>query len=167
VPLVSLNRRRALAAVPLLVMVAGCRSSALFAGPDPLGGPPALAADTATLEDAITAERALISLYSGFLGNHASRLLEPMLAHHNDHLAQLTSRLLVPSGFPSPSASASGSASASPAAVTMDALRAAEQQSCTAMLARLPSVPPDLAQLFASIAACDATHAMALTGATP
>jgi hypothetical protein len=154
---VSLTRRRVLAAVPLLVTVTGC--SSLFAGPDPLAGPPSPAADTVTLEDAITAERALIALYLNVPATSSrGRLLAPILTQHQDHLAQLSASLLVPSGAPSPSPSPA----ASVAPVTMAALRAAELRSCTAMLARLVSVPPSLAQLFASIAASDATHAVLL-----
>jgi hypothetical protein len=83
-----------------------------------------------------------------------------MLAQHRQHLAQLQARLVLPAASPTPSASASGSAA--PARVTIAQLRAAERASATDLVRRLASVPPALAQLFASIAASDATHVVAL-----
>jgi hypothetical protein len=43
-------------------------------------------------------------------------------------------------------------------------LRAAEGASAAGLVRRLATVEPALAQLFASIAACDATHVTALGG---
>ena len=48
--------------------------------------------------------------------------------------------------------------------VTIARLRAAERASAADLVRRLVTVPPSLAQLFASIAASDATHAAALGG---
>jgi hypothetical protein len=48
--------------------------------------------------------------------------------------------------------------------VTIAQLRVAERASATDLVRRLVSVPPALAQLFASIAASDATHVVALAG---
>ena len=48
--------------------------------------------------------------------------------------------------------------------MTIAQLRAAERASATDLVRRLVSVPPALAQLFASIAASDATHVVALGG---
>jgi hypothetical protein len=63
------------------------------------------------------------------------------------------------------SVSPSGSASAAaPAPVTLARLRAAEGASAAGLVRRLATVEPALAQLFASIAACDATHVTALGG---
>jgi len=98
------------------------------------------------------------------------RVLEGLLAQHREHLGQLQARLVLPPGSPSPSPSASPSASPSgsrgavPARVTTARLRAAERASVTDLLRRLVTVEPALAQLFASIAASDATHVVALGG---
>jgi hypothetical protein len=46
----------------------------------------------------------------------------------------------------------------------MAQLRAAERASAADLVQRLATVPPALAQLFASIAASDATHVTALGG---
>ncbi len=48
--------------------------------------------------------------------------------------------------------------------MTVARLRAAERTSATNLLRRLVTVEPALAQLFASIAASDATHVVALGG---
>jgi len=63
-----------------------------------------------------------------------------------------------------PPGSGSVSPSLSRGRVTIAQLHAAERASATDLVRRLVSVPPALAQLFASIAASDATHAVALGG---
>jgi hypothetical protein len=154
------------AALPALLATAGCRSSDAFAGPDPLAGRPALSPDVITLQEVIKAERAMIALYQAAMnGEPASRVrvLEGLLAQHRQHLAQLQARLVLPSASPAPSASASRSAAA-PRRTTIAQLRTAERASATDLVQRLVSVPPALAQLFASIAASDATHVAALAG---
>jgi hypothetical protein len=153
------------AALPALLATAGCRSSDAFAGPDPLAGRPALSPDVITLQEVIKAERAMIALYQAAMnGEPASqvRVLEDLLAQHRQHLAQLQARLVLPSASPTPSASASRSAAAP--RPTIAQLRTAEGASATDLVQRLVSVPPALAQLFASIAASDATHVAALAG---
>jgi len=175
--------RRALiasaAALPLLLAVAGCRSSDAFAGPDPLAGRPPLGHDVLTLQAVIAAEENLITLYRTAIGadqGTATRLrtLKSLLSQHEQHLAQLKTMLVIPPGMsPSPaalaasaSASASGGATASPrpARVSTARLRAAERASAASLVRQLGAMPPALAQLFASIAASDATHVTALGG---
>jgi hypothetical protein len=163
-----LPRRRVLAAsaaaLPALLATAGCRSSDAFAGPDPLAGRPALSPDVITLQEVITAERAMIALYQAAVngGTRPARALEGLLAQHRQHLGRLQARLVVPPG--SGSVSPSPSSSRAPAQVTIAQLRAAERASATDLVRRLVGVPPALAQLFASIAASDATHAVVLAG---
>jgi hypothetical protein len=163
-----LPRRRVLAAsaaaLPALLATAGCRSSDAFAGPDPLAGRPALSPDVITLQEVITAERAMIALYQAAVNGdtQTARALEGLLAQHRQHLGRLQARLVLPPGWGS--ASPSPSSSRAPARVTIAQLRAAERASATDLVRRLVSVPPALAQLFASIAACDATHAVVLGG---
>ncbi|MGH3205730.1 MAG: hypothetical protein ACRDOA_16175 [Streptosporangiaceae bacterium] len=167
-----LPRRRVLAAsaaaLPALLATAGCRSSGVFAGPDPLAGRPALSPDVITLQEVITAERAMIALYQAAVTGgtrpartQLSEILAQMLAQHREHLGRLQARLVLPSASPTPSASASRGAA--PGRVTIVQLRAAEHASATDLVRRLVGVPPALAQLFASIAACDATHVVALS----
>jgi hypothetical protein len=158
--------------LPLLLAAAGCRSSDAFAGPDPLAGPPRLAHDVVTLQAVIAAEHNLIHLYkmaiNGDSGSTArSRALQPLLAQHEQHLAQLRARLVQPPGTPEAQASPSpspGTTGTAPVRVTTARLRAAEHASATGLVQRLATVEPALAQLFASIAASDATHVTALGG---
>jgi len=171
--------RRALiasaAALPLLLAVAGCRSSDAFAGPDPLAGRPPLGHDVLTLQAVIAAEENLITLYRTAIGadqGAATRLrtLKSLLSQHEQHLAQLKTMLVIPPGMsPSPvhpaaSASAGSTASPRPARVSTARLRAAERASAASLVRQLGAMPPALAQLFASIAASDATHVTALGG---
>ena len=156
------------AALPLLLGAAGCRSSDVFTGPDPLAGRPPLGHDVLTLQAAIAAEENMIDLYqlaiSGDSGTTRARTLRSLLAQHQQHLVQLKARLIVPPGAsatPSPS-SASPSPRASTVSITR--LRAAERASAADLVRRLATAPPALAQLLASIAASDATHVTALGG---
>ena len=181
-------RRRVLlasaTALPLLLATAGCRSSSLFTGPDPLAGRPPLGHDVMTLQAVIASEENLINLYrtaingdSGTAPHDArARTLGTLLAQHEQHLAQLRTRLVEPAGAPTPSSppgspgpaspgpASTGPASPGAAQVTTARLRAAERASAASLVQRLATVEPALAQLFASIAASDATHATVLAG---
>jgi len=157
------------AALPLLLGAAGCRSSDAFAGPDPLAGPPPLGHDVLTLQAVIALEENMIDLYrtasSGDPGTSRARLLRSLLAQHEQHLVQLKARLIVPPGAsPSPSPSRRASTSLRPGTVGITRLRAAERASAADLVRRLVTMPPALAQLFASIAASDATHVTVLGG---
>ena len=120
-----------------------------------------------TLQAVITAEESLVRLYRAAIAGHSAAapgasMLQPLLTQHEQHLARLRSRLVIPSGAPEP---ASPLASAAPAApVTAATLRAAERASATSLVQKLATVQPSLAQLFASIAASDATHVAVLGG---
>lgn len=164
------------ATLPLLLGIAGCHSSDAFAGPDPLGRRPQPGPDVLTLQAVITAEEHLIGLYRAAVtvdpaATVRTWMLRSLLAQHEQHLAQLRARLVIPPGASSPAARPAASPSASPSAsssgpgpVSIGRLRAAETASAAALVRRLTTVQPSLAQLFASIAASDATHAAALVG---
>ena len=162
------------AALPLLLGSAGCRSSDAFTGPDPLAGRPPLGHDVLTLQAVIAAEENMIDLYRTAIsgdprirGASRARMLRSLLAQHEQHLVQLKARLIVPPGTsasPSPSSGGRPSPSPRPARVSVARLRAAERASAADLVQRLATVPPALAQLFASIAASDATHVTALGG---
>jgi hypothetical protein len=167
------------AALPLLLGTAGCRSSDMFTGPDPLAGRPPLGHDVLTLQAVIAAEEDMIDLYRGAIsgdsGNQRAaraRMLRALLAQHEQHLVRLKARLIVPPGAsvsPSPSSGQAGrpagaGASTPPVRVTISRLRAAERASAADLVRRLVTAPPALAQLLASIAASDATHVTVLGG---
>jgi hypothetical protein len=159
------------AALPVLLGTASCRSEDLFTGPDPLAGPPSPAPAVVTLQAVIAAEHTIIQLYRTAIGGDraAARTyrLEPLLAEHEQHLARLQARLIVPPGAqasPSPSPGTAGAAGAARGRVTIARLRAAEGASAAGLVQRLGPVEAALAQLFASIAASDATHVTALGG---
>src|SRR6266568_7558148 len=135
------------AALPLLLGTAGCRSSDVFTGPDPLAGRPPLGHDVLTLQAVIAAEENMIDLYrtaiSGDSRPSRARTLRPLLAQHEQHLVRLKARLIVPPGS-SPSPSPGGTASSSPRASTISTarLRAAERASAADLVRRLATVPP-------------------------
>jgi hypothetical protein len=167
------TRRVMLAAAAILPLAAatGCD------GVDVLSAPPRPAPDVALLRSAIAAELLMVAHYSNALsaarhpgatpaagrGTAPAALaaaLEPVLAEHRAHLAQLRSRLIVPAGaapLPSERVPAAPAVPAAPGAAVAF-LRAAEQAAATALLDRLPQAPASLAQLFASISASEATH---------
>jgi hypothetical protein len=164
-----LPRRRTLlasaATLPLLLAAAGCRSSDVFAGPDPLAGRPRPAPDVVTLAAVIAAEENLIGLYrTALAGDSAATArahdLLALLAQHEQHLTRLRARLIQPPGTATEVATPRPSATASAAAPA----RAAERDSAAGLVRRLATAEPALAQLFASIAASDATHVTVLDG---
>ena len=161
------TRRVVLAAAATLPLAAlsGC------AGTDLLAAPPRPAPDVGLLRSAIAAEQLMIARYGAVLHGGptaaVTSALEPLLAEHQAHLAQLRSRLVVPAGSPTMTphapASPTGVPSAHGAAVAY--LRDAERAAAAALLDRLPHVPASLAQLFASISASEATHVPVLDAA--
>jgi hypothetical protein len=159
------------AALPLFAL-AGCQ------GVGALAAPPAPAPDVDVLTAAIAGEQLMIARYEAVLAAPRYRAgslpatLEPLLAEHRAHLAQLRSSLIVPTGAARPSPSPSARRpfrpvvpGTEPAAVAL--LRAAELHASDALLSSLVKVPPSLAQLLASISASEATHAARLQAGGP
>jgi hypothetical protein len=133
--------------------------------PEALKKPPGLSASVRTLRASITAEQALVDSYHDVVRRHPqlSARLNSFLTQHEQHLAQLRGRLVVPPHVtmsPVPSPAASPAPASAEAAVEL--LVRAEQTAAAAQLSRLKGTPPALAQLLASIAASEATHAAAL-----
>jgi hypothetical protein len=114
---------------------------------------------------------------SGAGGSGAlTAVLTALLAEHRAHLGQLKPRLIVPPGSAAAKALASAPASASPGpagdgqvptapAAVIAFLAAAERDASAALLRRLRGAPSSLAQLYASIAASEATHVPVLRAA--
>jgi hypothetical protein len=160
----GVSRRRLLsaAAVALPVLVTGCK------GTQSLGTPPPPAPNIVTLRSAVAAEQSLVATYTmmlGLVGSQDASLqaaIRSVQADHAAHLMQLKSRLVVPAGSalalsPSPSPTASVSLTGN-VSTDVVALEQAEQAASDRLIRQLTMLPPSLAQLFASIAASEATH---------
>lgn len=158
----DLRRRSVLAATVMTVplAVAACK------GVGGLGTLPRQAPDVGVLRHAIGTEQALIARYHSALAGSPGLdgTLGPLLAQHREHLARLAPMLIAPAtprATPRPSASATAGAASSRAA-TLAALEAAETDAASSLVRRLALAPPALAQLLASIAASEASHALLL-----
>ena len=92
----------------------------------------------------------------GAAGGPVPTALAVVLADHRQHLAQLRSRLVEPAAHSS--SAATGAASRGGVIRTIAQLEQAEQAASDRLIAQLAGLPPTLAQLFASIAASEATH---------
>ncbi len=141
-------------------------------GPAVLSGPPPVADQTQLLLHAVTAEQNLIWIYNKAMGAYSALrpTLAPLLAEHQAHLAQLTARVVEPPGKKDPGTVTVRAGGRKPElAATADGalvqLRAAEQAAVARLLGRglLGSSSPSLAQLYASVAASEATHVTTLT----
>jgi hypothetical protein len=157
--------------LPLVLAAAGCRSSEVFDGPDPLGGPPPLSPGVITLEAVIAAEASLIQAYQTAIGRDARPAaqrgdLTTLLTQHQQHQAQLYARLVIPPGYKGRLGvrSALGEGGGGPALAQGAGLAQLERESAAGLVRQLATAEPSLAQLFASIAACHATHVAALGG---
>lgn len=128
--------------------------------------------DVTTLRAAIAAETAMIARYTATAAARPGLRsgLGPLLGDHQAHLAELQHRLVVP---PNPAVPTAAAPSARPGtepapqvpagdAAAVSALISAERAAAARLVAELRSVTPSFAQLLASIAACEATHATAL-----
>jgi hypothetical protein len=157
-----LSRRQLLAAspttLPLFLALSGCK------GPAVLGAPPVMSAQTQALLHAVTAEQNLIWIYNRAIAAYPALgpALTRLRAEHEAHLAQLRGRVVEPAGKQVPDTVTSKPAlGASPSAV-LGQLRNAEQAAVTTMMGKLDGASPSLAQLYASIGACEATHVSVL-----
>jgi hypothetical protein len=159
-----LSRRQLLAAspttLPLFLALTACK------GPAVLSGPPPVPAQTQTLLRAVTAELNLIWIYNKTMAEYSGlqSTLAPLLAEHQAHLARLRARVIEPPAKQTPSAVTARPAVAATSAGALAQLKDAEQAAVTAQLGRLAGASPSLAQLYASIATSEATHATALDG---
>ena len=147
--------------LPLFAALTAC------AGPDPLSGPPPLSADVRVLLDAVTAEQNLIWIYNRTMASYSALAptLTALLAEHQAHLVQLRAMIVEPPGRSVPRTVTSKPAVPGTQSAALALLRATEQSASTAQLRRLAGASPALAQLYASIAASEATHVAVLATA--
>lgn len=168
------TRRRVLSASVLAALaaaggVAGCASE-----PSPWAKPPKPLPDVKVLHDVISAEYTMISKYTAVLAAHPGLAgpMSPLLAQHREHLSALRARLVIPPGA-SPAQAAAATARPrvsrprvpSSQAAAASYLRTAERDQAAVLVRRVAGVPPSLAQLLASIGACEAAHAALLGSA--
>ncbi|MET8138971.1 hypothetical protein ABZU32_01540 [Sphaerisporangium sp. NPDC005288] len=163
----ALTRRvvlRGTAAAAVAASVAGCSGAGPAPGAAPTPRPPD--AETVLLTGVIADKEQMVALYRQAARANAKTAarLQPFQQRHEAHLAELRRRLPAPvpppAGTPTPSASAGGSPSA--AAVSIGTLRHMEGKAAAARVRQVRTVSAPLAQLLASIGACEAAHAAAL-----
>jgi hypothetical protein len=157
-----LSRRQLLAASPttlsLFLALSACK------GPAVLSAPPTISAQTRMLLHAVTAEQNIIFLYNKVLTAYSALtpVLAALRAEHEAHLVQLRSRVIEPPGQQISAAVTAKPPTAASQAAALRQLRSAEQTAVTTLMSRLGGASPSLAQLYASIAASEATHVSVL-----
>ncbi|MGO8956380.1 MAG: hypothetical protein ACLQFR_03250 [Streptosporangiaceae bacterium] len=160
------TRRAILAAAGLPLLLTACR------GVQVLGSPPPPPAEVQTLRAAIAAEEQLVSSYAAASqpGHGTARqaaVLTAVLAEHRQHLAQLKSRLIESAAQRSAAAAMVHRSATGPAIPDMAQLEQAEAAASDRLIGQLAGLPASLAQLFASIAASEATHVPLLRSTEP
>jgi hypothetical protein len=122
--------------------------------------------DVAVLTAAIDGESGLVALYEAVTAKHAdlTQRLAPLLTHHRDHLSVLRRHYRPGSGegTPTPAAQTTPPGVPDEPAQAVATLRTAERRAAAARATDVENVLPGLAQLFASIGACEAGHAALL-----
>ncbi|WP_188194441.1 hypothetical protein [Nonomuraea sp. SYSU D8015] len=124
--------------------------------------PPAKAPDspeTLLLKELIADKERTIALYSSLIAGGAEKL-GPFRDRHQAHLNELRKHVTATA---SATASSSPSSTASPK-VSLSKLRDLERKAAALRARQLAGVSPGVAQLIASIGACEAAHAVALPG---
>jgi hypothetical protein len=168
------TRRLVLAAAGAAALtLAGCKGIAVL-GPRPKPG-----SDVLTLEHSIAAEELMIARYQSALAALANAagtkpaskadqrdkaLVTEVLAEHRAHLVQLKARLILPPRLATASPRPRPTAPPPPAERRrmLAGLATAEAAASDRLIGQLAAVPPELAQLMASIAASEAAHVVLL-----
>ena len=147
--------------LPLFLALSACK------GPAVLSAPPTVSPQTQTLLHAVTAEQNLIWIYNKAIAAYSgvAPFLTPLRAEHEKHLVELRARVIEPPGKQVPLAVTAKPRLAATEAAALAQLRAAELEAVTTLMGRLSGAPASLAQLYASIAASEATHATVLSTA--
>jgi hypothetical protein len=162
-PSALLSRRQLLAAspttLPLVLALSACK------GPAVLSAPPGESPQTQMLLHAVTAEQGLVWIYDKAVTAHPALApaLAPLRAEHEAHLAQLRAQVIEPPGKQVPDTVTAKPALSATENGVLAQLRATEQAAVKTLMSRLTGASPSLAQLYASIAASEATHVSVLT----
>jgi hypothetical protein len=125
---------------------------------------PTVSHQTHVLLHAVTAEANLIWMYDKAIAAYSvlEPALAPLRAEHQAHLAELRGRITEPAGKKVPQTVTSKPAIAGSQAGALAQLEAAELAAVRTLMSRLGGAAPSLAQLYASIAASESTHATVL-----
>jgi len=129
-----------------------------------LSAPPAVSQQTQVLLHAVTAEQNLIVIYAEVMSEYSglAATLAPLRAEHEAHLAQLRARVVEPPGKQVHETVTARPPITGTKSAALAQLRAAERAAVTAQMDHLAAAPASLAQLYASIAACESTHVSVL-----
>ncbi|MEU4228244.1 hypothetical protein AB0F17_28455 [Nonomuraea sp. NPDC026600] len=151
----SLSRRAVLAGGAAAAALSGCGASdAPQPSPTPSEDP-----EQVLLRQLIADKEHTIALYSTLIAAGQTKLT-PFRDRHQAHLGELRKRL---GGSQTVTPAPQGSQTAAPAPKTsLSRLRDVERRSAALRVRQLAGVSPQLAQLIASIGACEAAHALAL-----
>jgi hypothetical protein len=154
----SLSRRAVLAGGAAVAALSGCGASDVpQPSPTPSEDP-----EQVLLRQLIADKEHTIALYSTLISAGQTKLT-PFRDRHQAHLGELRKRLTGGSQTASAAPAPQGSQTAAPAPKTsLSRLRDAERRSAALRVRQLAGVSPQLAQLIASIGACEAAHALAL-----
>ncbi|MGR6922815.1 hypothetical protein ACU635_51910 [[Actinomadura] parvosata] len=147
----QLSRRALLAGTA--AALTGCSASG---PPQPPAAPPPDSPEVVLLKGIIAEKERTIALYTALVAGGAEELA-PFRDRHQAHLAELRKHVPAATGSPSPSAS-----SGKPAKASLSRLREIERKAAAARPRQLAGLSPGVAQLVASIGACEAAHAIAL-----
>ena len=144
--------------LPLVLALSACKGTAV------LSAPPGVSTQTQMLLHAVTSEQNLLWIYGKAVAAYArlAPVLSPLRAEHEAHLAQLRARVIEPPGKQVPATVTAKPALGPTGAAALAQLRAAEQAAVSTLMTRLDGASPSLAQLYASIAASEATHVSVL-----
>ncbi|MEV4075287.1 hypothetical protein [Nonomuraea fuscirosea] len=158
---VQLSRRA------LLAGGAAALTACSASGPDRPAAPAPDSPETVMLKGLIAEKERTIALYSSLISGGADKLV-PFRDRHQAHLDELRRHVTVPSppvaapGSAAPSPTATPAATAKARKPSLARLRELERKAAAGRARALGGLSPGVAQLVASIGACEAAHVVAL-----
>jgi hypothetical protein len=154
-------RPRHLSRRVLLAGGAAALTACSSSGPPQPSAPAPDSPETRLLKGLIAEKERTVALYSSLIAGGAQKLV-PFRDRHQAHLNELRKHVpAAASASPSAPASPSATATATPKA-SLSRLRDLERKAAALRTRQLAGVSPGMAQLIASIGACEAAHATAL-----
>ncbi|MBB5778334.1 hypothetical protein [Nonomuraea jabiensis] len=156
-------RPRHLSRRVLLVGGAAALTACSTAGPPQPSVQASDSPETTLLKGLIAEKERTIALYSSLISGGAQKLA-PFRDRHQAHVNELRKYVTVASAPPATTTStATGTATPAPTPkASLSRLRDLERKAAALRIRQLDGVSPGVAQLIASIGACEAAHALAL-----